>query len=111
MNSPTDWFRRLLGGADRSTDSAATASAQLELARAHARNGKYVDASRVYAQLCRRSPSIATRVEYAQLLLELGDSFGAAAESSRVLDSDPENAAALEIRRQVIRMEEAERRA
>lgn len=109
MNSPSDWFHRLFGGADRASNPL-TASDQLELARAHARNGKLVDASRAYSQLCRKSDSVEMRVEFARVLLELGDSFGAAAESSRVLALDPDNAAALEIRGHVIRMEEAERR-
>ncbi len=110
MNSNSNWFQRLLGGAGRSTNSAATAAEQLELARAHARNGKLSEAASVYSRLCRRSASIETHVEFAQLLLDMGDSFGAAAESSRALELAPDNAAALEIRRQVVRMEEAERR-
>ncbi len=110
MNPTPNWLQRFLGGARPSADSAAHAADQLELARAHAREGKLIDASRVYSQLCRKSASVDTRVEFARVLLELGDSFGAAAESSRVLEQDPDNAAALEIRGQVVRMEEAERR-
>lgn len=106
MDSPSDWFQRLFSRAGFGSPSR-TATDQLELARAHARNGKLFDASRLYAQLCRTSASVELRVEYAQLLLDLGDRFGAAAESSRVLELDPDNAAALEIRGQVLRMEES----
>lgn len=106
MDSPSDWFQRLFSRAGFGSPSP-TVTDQLELARAHARNGKLFDASRIYSKLCRTSASVELRLEFARLLLDLGDRFGAAAESSRVLELDPDNAAALEIRSQVLRMEES----
>lgn len=104
--SPSNWFQRLFARAG-STSQPHAAADQLELARAHARNGKLFDASHIYSQLCRNSASVELRLEFARLLLDLGDRFGAAAESSRVLELEPDNAAALEIRSQVLRMEES----
>lgn len=74
----------------------------LAAARELARNGRLHDASHAFSKLSRRHGSPQIWLEHAELLLEIGDRFGAAAHATRVLELQPDNPRALSIRRAVL---------
>lgn len=111
MNMISRLLRGLLGGGAENTDNRRpdlpSPSALLEEARTLARAGREHDASRVYSQLEGRHASVELFLEHADMLLAMGDSFGAATKSVRVLDLEPNNARALAIQREILRLEYA----
>lgn len=74
----------------------------LEAARELARNGRLHDAAHAYSRISRRHAMPELWLEHAELLLEIGDRFGAAANATRVLELEPDNTRALKIRRAVL---------
>ncbi len=83
-------------------DAEDPAATLLELARSLARQGHLHDAAREYANLSRKHGSPEIWLEQAELLLAMGDQFGAAANATRVLEVQPQNARALAVRRKVL---------
>ena len=81
----------------------------LELARKLARDGHLHDAAREYTHLARRHGSPEIWLEHAELLLDMGDTFGAASNATRVLEVEPTNARALAVRRAVLENDKRER--
>lgn len=67
------------------------------------------EAIRAYAQLSRKELTVPVRLEWARVLLDVGDRFGAASQATRVLEQEPQNAQALAVRREVLRAEASER--
>jgi len=114
MGAFIGWLRRQLGGVASASDSnpspTDTAPAErLDRARALARDGQLHEAARVYHQLKRKHETVDLLLEYADLLLDMGDRFGAATNAVRVLELDPENSRAIAIRKEILRLEQSER--
>jgi hypothetical protein len=108
------WLRGRLWGCAPDTQSDTSrnrnpAADLLEKARALARDGKLHEASRVYSQIPRNHATVEIWLEHAELLLAIGDRFGAGSNSTRVLELEPENSRALAIRREVLALEDADR--
>jgi hypothetical protein len=115
MSSFLRWLRGQFGGAaprphPHPSESSDTTADLLARARALTREGKLHDASRLYSQLCRKLPTGEVLLEHATLLLDIGDRFGAASAASSALEKDPTNAGALAVQREVLRLEEEDRR-
>ena len=108
------WLRDLLGGNAHSVHVHAPNGTQdcadrlLELARKLARDGHLHDAAREYSSLARRHGSPAIWLEHAELLLAIGDHFGAASNATRVLEVEPRNPRALAVRNAVLAQDRKE---
>lgn len=102
------WLRGWLKGRSPSPqtdhDQDPTADA-LEQARALARDGQLHAAAHAYSKLTRKQRAPAILLEHANVLLAMGDSYGAAGISTRVLAIEPQNSGALAIRRQVLALD------
>jgi len=114
MGAFIGWLRRQLGGvapasASNPSPTATSPAELLERARALARDGQLHEAARVYHQVKRKHETVDVLLEYADLLLDMGDRFGAATNAVRVLELDPENSRAIAIRKEILRLEQSER--
>jgi len=115
MNPIARWLR------GRQADSSAPSNGEvvraddplterIEQARSLARAGKVHDAARIYSKLSNKHGRPEIWLEHAALLLEIGDYFGAASCSARVLQVEPRNERALAIRRLVLEQDERDRK-
>jgi len=75
----------------------------LEQARALVGAGVLHEAARAYSEIPRASQTTEILLEYAELLVEIGDYFRAASTATRVLEVEPTNPRALAIRKAVLR--------
>lgn len=82
----------------------------IEKARTLAREGLVHDASHAYSRIPRKHATVDALLEHADLMLVIGDRFGAASNATRVLDREPDNHRALDIRRKVLALDDAERK-
>lgn len=74
----------------------------LEQARALARDGHLHAAAHAYSKITRRHGTPEIMLEHADLLVTIGDAYGAAALATRMLDVNPQDPKALAIRRKVL---------
>lgn len=86
------------------------AADSIERARALARAGHLHEASRAYSRVPLKNTTIEIWLEHADLLLAMGDDFGAASNATCVLDLEPRNLRALAIRRKVLVFDDAPRK-
>ena len=111
-----DLFSRWLRGQPASDTQPLTSRDQdpvlqlIEKARALARGGQLHEASRLYSKIPHKRATVAIWLEHADLLLDMGDRFGAAANATHVLELEPENPRALAIRRTVLVQEDVDRK-
>ena len=98
-------FLGWLGGSDRTPSDD---TGLLEEARALARAGDLKAASAAYGRIKRKHETAEGLVEHAELLLELGDYFGAASRASAALERDPACARAEAVQREILRREREE---
>jgi Flp pilus assembly protein TadD len=116
MSSPLNWLRKLrtshvTAPADSSAASAANAPDEvLVRARALAAAGRTDEASETYWQIKKKHLSAAALVEHAEILLGMGDYFGATSRAARALTYEPENARAKAVQARVRKNEEEEQR-
>jgi hypothetical protein len=82
----------------------------LEQARALARDGHLHAAAHAYSKITRRHGTAEIMLEHADVLLAIGDNYGAAAIATRVLDINPQDSKGLAIRRKVIARDLEERK-
>ncbi|MDF1837759.1 MAG: hypothetical protein P1V35_07825 [Planctomycetota bacterium] len=92
------WFSRLFGATSPSENSTSDRPDLLEEARALAKAGQSEKASEIYWKIKRKHRTVPGLVEHAELLIELGDDFGAAEMSNHALELDPENGRAKSVR-------------
>jgi len=104
------WFTRRSGVASASGESAPARPDLLEEAHALLREGKQQEASDVYWKIRRKHRTVASLTEHAELLLELGDLFGAASPAGDALGLEPGNARARAIQDRIRRLDDADRR-
>ncbi|MCA8981677.1 MAG: hypothetical protein KDC14_16730 [Planctomycetes bacterium] len=95
------WFSRRSAATSSPADTAITRPDVLEQARALARAGKTMEASSLYWKVKRKQHTVASLLEHADLLFELGDDFGAAAKASDALQLEPGNSHALSIQARI----------
>lgn len=103
-----DWFSRRSGAA--SSDSNSPQLELLEQARALVREGKQQEALAAYRKIKPKHRTVEGLIEHAELLIDVGDYFGAVSHACDVLRLDPDNVKAKAIQRRVTQLEEAERR-
>jgi hypothetical protein len=82
----------------------------IEKARVLAREGQVHEASHAYSRIPRKHATVEVCLEHADLMLAMGDRFGAASNATRVLDREPANPRALAIRRTVLALDDADRK-
>jgi Flp pilus assembly protein TadD len=111
MSALFDWLRgRRAAPASPSSSPHPEAADLLARARALAAEGRADEASETYWKIKRKHLTPETLVEHAELLLALGDFFGAVAKAARARELDPDNARALAVQAEVRRREDAEQR-
>lgn len=101
-------MKRFLGWLKGSDGAPAEPGDLLEQARALARAGELAQASAAYGRIKRKDETAEGLVEHAELLLELGDYFGAASRASAALERDPACARAEAVQREILRREREE---
>ena len=92
------WFSRLFGATSPSENSTSVRPDLLEEARALAKAGQSEKASEAYWKIKRKHRTVPGLVEHAELLIELGDDFGAAEMSNYALELEPDNGRANAVR-------------
>ncbi|MCA9001911.1 MAG: hypothetical protein KDB61_08310 [Planctomycetes bacterium] len=100
------WFSRLLGANSPSESSPAAQTDLLEEARKLAKEGQLDKASETYWKIKRKHRTVPGLVEHAELLIELGDEFGAAEMSNYALELEPENPRAQAVRARIQKNDE-----
>jgi Flp pilus assembly protein TadD len=110
MNTFLGWLRQLRGQRSSSSSPAGGDSDLLQRARALALAGSMDEASEVYWKIKRKHQTAEGLVEHAEILLGMGDHFGAASRAARALELDPEDARAKLVQRRVRESEESESR-
>ncbi len=121
MKSLFGWLRSLAGARLGSGDSSTTGGSNggepsngplvlLERARALAREGKIDEAVETYGKIKRRHYTLEGLVEHAELLLRIGDHYGAGSRASRARELDPDNDRARAVQREILRRQDEERR-
>ena len=95
------WFLRRSGAKSPSQNPTAVGPDLLETARALAKEGKQEQAADTYSKIKRKHRTVPGLIEHAQLLIELGDYFGAAAMASHALELEPDNARAKAIQTRI----------
>ena len=112
MNLFSRWLRGRLSSRTRpdTPGDPNTAADLIEKARALAREGQVHEASHAYSRIPRKHATVEVWLEHADLMLAIGDRFGAASNATRVLDREPENPRALAIRRTVLALDDADRK-
>ncbi len=103
------WLSRRFGATSPTSDSALARPDLLEAARALAREGKAEEASETYWKIKRKHRTVPGLVEHAELLIDLGDYFGAAAMASHALELEPGHAKASAIQVRIQKADEAGR--
>ncbi len=103
-----DWFSRRTGAA--SSDPKSPQLELLEQARALVREGKQQEALAAYRKIKPKHRTVEGLLEHAELLIDVGDYFGAVSYACEVLAREPDNVKAKAIQRRVTKLEEAERR-
>lgn len=124
MSAFSIWLRSLLpprrsaqGGENGSLSTTAhdlparsrAAEDLIERARALAREGREQEASGIYWRIKRKHWTVDGLVEHAELLLRLGDHFGAVAKAAQALQLEPESARARAIQARIRTSEEPPR--
>lgn len=104
------WFSRRFGATSPSGESTSVRPDLLEMARGLAKEGKSEEASETYWKIKRKHRTVPGLIEHAELLIELGDYFGAAAMASHALELEPENARATAIQTRIQKIDDAERK-
>jgi len=114
MNAFTRWWRSLRGTRPDALPAppspAPTAADRLAQARALARDGDLTAASQIYWRIRPKHQTVEVLVEHAEILLDLGDHFGAASKAARARDLDPGNARAAAVQRRIVEREDSGRR-
>lgn len=100
------WLSRLFGATASSEKSLSDLPDFLEVARALAKQGKTQEASEAYGKIKRKHRTVLGLVEHAEILIELGDDFGAAAKASQALELEPDNARAKAIQARIQEFED-----
>jgi hypothetical protein len=113
MNAFLSWLRGFRSPRAHANVATADSAANVDLlsrARALVAEGRLPDASRVYALMKKNQRSTESLVEHAEVLLKVGDHFGAASRASQALVLDPSNLRAKAVQRHVCHEEESEQR-
>jgi len=105
-NMSFSWFSRRFGATSPSDNSTSVRPDLLEEARALAKEGKSEEASDTYSKIKRKHRTVPGLLEHAELMIELGDYFGAAAMSSHALELEPDNARAKAIQTRIQKIDD-----
>jgi hypothetical protein len=100
------WLSRLFGATSPSETSQSAQPDLLEEARALAKAGQSEKASETYWKIKRKHRTAPGLVEHAELLIELGDDFGAAEMSNYALELEPDNVRAKAVRARLQKADE-----
>lgn len=93
-----------------SASSADKLAETLRQARELAQADRLHEASQTYWSIPPKAHTVETIVEHAELMLRIGDGFGAASRAARARELDPQNARACEVQRRVLQLEDEARR-